>query len=75
MRRLFWATWVVQYDHSILIRGKQQVQSQREEVTRWQKQKLQGCTLKGEEEATSQGKQAASRSWKRQGRGFSSKSL
>lgn len=37
MRRLFWATWVVQYDHSILIRGKQEVQSQREEVIRWQK--------------------------------------
>lgn len=37
MRRLFWAPWVVRYDHRIRIRGKQEVQSQREEVIRWQK--------------------------------------
>ena len=40
LRRLFWATRVVQCDHNVLIRGRQKVQSEREKSVGWQKQKL-----------------------------------
>lgn len=69
MRRLFWATWEVRHDHSIRRRGKQEVQSQREEVIRMGKSRNCSDALwKGKKRPQAKESRQPPGSWKRQGR-------